>query len=189
MSRALSLIGKQGLAALGAHELLYVTARTSGEWVGVCLTLSVGCLRAFAFGDLRCVVWLDCSAMACAVIVANTALLCIEEILLHACHRMGWIEFPVTSGWESDHPLGNTAFRPFDWRAYVFVFGAGCMFVYSVFIAYLGPAFVFGLCREFDSAAPRVWSATGVASCRLSSETGNRSAYTNITSESNTSVR
>ena len=179
MSRSLSLIGKQDLAAMGAHELLYVTARTSGEWVGVCLALSIGCYRAIAFGDPRCIVWLDCSNMACAVISANVALLVTEEIMLYACHRLGWVNFPLASGWAVNHPLGNTAFRPFEWKGYVVVFGAACMFVYSVFIAYLGPAFVFGLCQEFDSDPP-VWTAADLTSCWVSNATAG--VYANITS-------
>ena len=143
------------------------------------MALSIGCYRAIAFGDPRCIVWLDCSNMACAVISANVALLVTEEIMLYACHRLGWVNFPLASGWAVNHPLGNTAFRPFEWKGYVVVFGAACMFVYSVFIAYLGPAFVFGLCQEFDSDPP-VWTAADLTSCWVSNATAG--VYANITS-------
>jgi hypothetical protein len=59
----------------------------------------------------------------------------------------------------ADHPLQNTALRDFDLKAYALrlAFGMGGAFIYIVFVAFLGPAFVTGACRDFAPNATHVW--------------------------------
>ena len=53
--------------------------------------------------------------------------------------------------------LSNTAFRAFGLQGYAVVFGMGGMFIYAVYMAFLGPAFVTGMCRLFAPNATHVW--------------------------------
>ncbi len=56
----------------------------------------------------------------------------------------------------SGHPLSSTAFHAFGLRGYAVVFGMGGMFIYVVYMAFLGPAFMTGFVttgRRFGSRA------------------------------------
>ena len=66
-------------------------------------------------------------------------------------------QFELSTHLAAGHPLSNTAFRAFGLQGYVYVFGLGGSFIYGVYIAFLGPAFVTGMCRLFAPNATHVW--------------------------------
>ena len=74
-----------------------------------------------------------------------------------AAKRIGQGHFEVSAHFAASHPLRNTAFRGVGVCGYAMVFGVGGAFIYAVFIAFLGPAFVTGICRLFAPNATHVW--------------------------------
>jgi hypothetical protein len=81
-----------------------------------------------------------------------------------AAKRIGKEHFEVSAHFAASHPLRNTAFRGFGFRGYAMVFGIGGAFIYAVYIAFLGPAFVTGICRNFAANATHVW-VVGALEC------------------------
>ena len=91
------------------------------------------------------------------MLVAQLAFGAMADATVWAVERKGLRYFELSTQFAADHPLRNTAFRDFDLRGYAVAFCMGGMFMYAVFVAFLGPAFVTGACRDFMPNATHVW--------------------------------
>jgi hypothetical protein len=121
------------------------------------MALCIGCLRAANFGDPSAIVWLDVSPTVWHVLVAQIAFRMVAEALVWAADKMGLQRFELSERFVDDHPLCNTAFRSLQANNYVNIFGVGGALIYLIFVVFLGPAFVMGICRNFDPNATHVW--------------------------------
>jgi hypothetical protein len=145
------------LVRISALKLAYYRSQLSTEFAAPILTLSIGCLRAVTFGDLRAVVWLDVSPMAVWVIAVHllTEMLLVEAAVFVA-ERKGVTRFEFVDR-PAGHPVGNTALRAFDLKGYALVGMIGCTFLYAIFLCFLGPAFVTGVASTFDQQNLDTW--------------------------------
>jgi hypothetical protein len=128
------------------------------------MALCIGCVRAATFGDAAAIVWLDVSPTVWRVLLAQLTSQIAADAAVGAAKRIGKEHFEVSAHFAASHPLRNTAFRGFGFRGYAMVFGIGGAFIYAVYIAFLGPAFVTGICRNFAANATHVW-VVGALEC------------------------
>jgi hypothetical protein len=140
-----------------ALELLYMRSLGGTGYVAFMMAISIGCVRAVTFGDPAAIVWLDVSPTVWRVLVAQLVLGAMADATVRTVARNAMQHFELSARFAAGHPLRNTAFRDFDLNGYAFVFGLGGAFIYVVFVAFLGPAFVMGLCRDFAPNATHIW--------------------------------
>ena len=96
------------------------------------MAVCIGCLRAVTFGDPAAIVWLDVSPTVWRVLLAQLVFGAMADATVWAVERKGLQHFELA-------------------------FGLGGAFIYAVFVAFLGPAFVTGMCRDFAPNATHVW--------------------------------
>ena len=89
--------------------------------------------------------------------MAQLASQVVTDAAVLATQMLGLQQFELSVHFAAGHPLSNTAFRDFGLQWYVVVFGMGGCFIYAVYVAFLGPAFVTGVCRIFAPNATQVW--------------------------------
>jgi hypothetical protein len=160
---AARLAARSGLEWLAhaAHtstvEVVYLSSLGGTGHIAPTMAICVGCLRAVAFGDPRAIVWLDVSPTVWRVLVAQLAIGAMADGAVWAVARSGHRHFELSARFAADHPLRNTAFRDFDLKGYTVAFGIAGAAIYAVFVAFLGPAFVTGMCRVFAPNATHVW--------------------------------
>ena len=119
--------------------------------------MCIGCVRAVTFGDAAAIVWLDVSPTVWKVLLAQLASQVVGDAAVRAAKKMGMQKFELSAHFAAGHPLSNTAFRDISLQGYALVFGMGGMFIYAVYMAFLGPEFVTGMCRAFATNATQVW--------------------------------
>jgi hypothetical protein len=144
-------------ACVDALELVYMRSLGCTGYVAPTMALCIGCVRAVTFGDPAAIVWLDVNQTVWKVLLVQfiTRTLTLTFVWIGAKLRLR--HFVLSARLGAAHPLRNTAFRVFDRKGYAVAFGMGGAFVYGVFIAFLGPAFVTGMCRDFAPNATHVW--------------------------------
>jgi len=98
------------------------------------------------------------------VLLAQLVFQVLMDVAVWAVEKRGLCHFELSDQFGPGHPLRNTAFRDFDLKGYVFAFGMVCFFLYGIFAAFLGPAFVTGICHNFTSNATHIWVARAPAS-------------------------
>jgi hypothetical protein len=145
------------LAKMSALELVYLHSLGGTGYVAPTMAVCIGCVRAATFGDPYAIVWLDVSPMVWRVLLAQLASQVLADAAVLATQKLGLQKFELSAHFAAGHPLSNTAFRDFGLQGYAVVFGQGGMFIYAVYVAFLGPAFVTGMCRLFAPNATQVW--------------------------------
>ena len=141
-----------------AMELLYLNSLGGTGYVAPTMALCIGCLRAVTFGNPQAILWLDVSQTVWRVILAQFAFGVSANVIVWAVAMRGLRQhFELSTRFASGHPLRSTAFRDFDLKGYTFVFGCGGLFIFGVFVAFLGPEFVTGTCQNFAPNATSVW--------------------------------
>jgi hypothetical protein len=138
-------------------KLMYFHSLGGTGYVALTMAVCIGCLRAVTLGDPAAIVWLDVSPTVWHVLVAQLAFGAAADATVWLVQRKGLQRFELSARFRSDHPLRNTSFRDFDLKGYALAFGLGCAFMYLVFVAFLGPLFVTGMCRNFAPNATHVW--------------------------------
>ena len=83
----------------------------------------------------------------------------VADAAVTATKHGGLQQFELSARFGASHPLCNTAFRDISLQGYAVVFGMGGCFIYAVYMAFLGPAFVMGMCRAFAPSVTQVWVA------------------------------
>jgi hypothetical protein len=140
-----------------ALKLVYLRSLGGTGYVTPTMALCIGCLRAVAFGEPRAILWLDVSETVCWVLLAQLCVGAAWDATVWVMANKGVLGFEMSVRFGADHPLCNVAFRDFELEGYANVFLCGCMFIYAVFIAFLGPTFLTGMCRDFAPNATHVW--------------------------------
>jgi hypothetical protein len=154
------------LAKMSALKLVYLQSLGGTGYVAPTMAVCIGCVRAATFGDPYAIVWLDVSPTVRKVILAQLASQVVADAAVLATQKLGLQQFELSGHFAAGHPLSNTAFRDFGLQGYVYVFGLGGMFIYAVYVAFLGPAFVPGMCPLFAPSATHVWvKAVGAIRC------------------------
>jgi hypothetical protein len=144
-------------ASCSALKLVYLRSLGGTGYIAPVMALCVGSLRAVTFGDPAMIVWLDVNQTLWRVLLAQFVAGLLVDAIVWAFEKGGLRKFELTARFADGHPLRNTAFRDFDLKTYIYVFGSGGMFIYAIFIAFLGPAFVMGMCRNFTPQATDIW--------------------------------
>jgi hypothetical protein len=121
------------------------------------MAVCIGCVRAATFGDPYAIVWLDVTPTVWKVLLAQIASQALADAAVLAMQTLGLQKFELSAHFAAGHPLCNTAVRDFCLPEYAVVFSMGSMYVYAVFLAFLGPAFVTGTCHLFAPNATQVW--------------------------------
>jgi hypothetical protein len=160
-----------------ALELVYLRSLGGTGYVASTMAICIGCLRAATFGDPAAIVWLDVSPTVRWVLVAQIAFGVFADATVWAVEKGGLQHFELSARFAADHPLSNTAFRDFSFTGYAVTFGFGCMFIYVVFVGFLGPAFVTGTRRDFAPNATDIW-VVRVVECTKATLVAN---FTNVT--------
>jgi hypothetical protein len=150
------------LAQTNAMKLVYLHSLGGTGYVAPTMTLCIGCLRALTFDDPAAILWLDVSPTLWHVLVAQLVFTAAVDATVWVAERRGLVHFELSARFAAGHPLRDTAFRDFDLKSYILVFGVGGMFMYAVFVAFLGPSFVMGICRDFSLNASQVWVWSGL---------------------------
>jgi hypothetical protein len=145
------------IAQTTALKLVYLHSWGGTGYVALTMAVCIGCLRAVTFGDPAAIVWLDVSPTLWQVLVAQLSFGVAADATVWLVHRKGLHRFELSARFGPDHPMRNTCFRDFDLKGYPLAFGVGGAFIYAVFVAFLGPAFVTGMCRDFAPNATHVW--------------------------------
>jgi hypothetical protein len=145
------------LAKMSALKLVYLHSLGGAGYVAPTMAVCIGCVRAATFGDANAIVWLDVSPTVWKVILAQLASQVVADAAVLAMRKLGLQQFEPSAHFAAGHPLSNTAFRDFGLQGYVFVLGVGGCFIYTVYVAFLGPAFVTGMCPLFAPNATHVW--------------------------------
>ena len=115
----------------------------------------------------RAIPWLDVSETVCSVLLAQFCVGAVGDATVWAIANKGLLRFEMSVRFGADHPLCNVAFRDFEQEGYAHDFLCGCMFIYAVFIAFLGPTFLTGMCRAPNATHVWVWHAVQCASATL----------------------
>jgi hypothetical protein len=146
------------LARMSALKLVYLHSLGGTGYVAPVMAVCIGCVRAATFGDATAIVrvWLDVSPTVWKVLLAQLASQIFADAAVMATKKMGLQQFELSARFAAGHPLSNAAFRDFGLEGYAVVFGLGGSFIYAVYVAFLGPAFVMGMCRAFAPSATRV---------------------------------
>jgi hypothetical protein len=144
-------------AKMSALKLVYMHSLGGTGYVAPTMAVCIGCVRAATFRDPYAIVWLDVTPTVWKVLLAQLASQVVADATVLATQKLGLQKFELSAHFAAGHPLSNTAFRDFGLRGYALVFGEGGMFIYWVFIAFLGPAFVTGTCHLFAPNATQVW--------------------------------
>ena len=152
-------------AQTSAIKLAYLHSLGGTGYVAPTMALCIGCLRAVTFGDPGAIVWLDVSPTVRWVLLAQFVFASLADAAVWAVEKKGLQHFELAERFVAGHPLRNTAFRDFDLKGYVVSFAFGGAFMYAAFVAFLGPAFVTGMCRNFAPNATRVWVAPVMHIC------------------------
>ena len=154
------------LAQMSTLELVYMHSLGGTGYVAPVMAVCIGCVRAVTFGDATAIVWLDASPTVWKVLLAQLASQIVGDAVVRAAKEMGLQKFELSAHFAAGHPLSNTAFRAFGLEGYALVFSMGSMFIYAVYLAFLGPGFVTGMCPAFAPNATEVWvtRALGCAS-------------------------
>ena len=121
------------------------------------MAVCIGCVRATTFGDPSAIVWLDVTPAVWKVLLAQLASQVVADAAVLAMQKLGLQHFELSAHFAAGHPLSNTALRDFSFQGYAMVFGMGGAFIFTVYVAFLGPAFVTGICRLFAPNATMVW--------------------------------
>ncbi len=158
------------LAKMNALKLVYLHSLGSTGYVAPVMAVCIGCVRAVTFGDATAIVWLDASPTVWKVIIAQLASQIVGDVAVRAVKKTGLQKFELSARFAAGHPLSSTAFGDFGLQGYAVVFGMGGCFIYVVYIAFLGPEFVTGLCPAFAPNATQVWvwGASGCANVTAS---------------------
>jgi hypothetical protein len=165
------------LAQATSLKLVYLHSLRCTGYVTPTMALCIGCLRAIAFGDPGAILWLDISKKVWRVILAQLLSTVLVDVTVKAVKKAGLQRFELSARFAAGHPLRNEAFRDLDLKGYVYVFGIGGAFIYSVFLTFLGPAFVTGMCGFFAPNATQIWilraleCANATAASALTNET------------------
>jgi hypothetical protein len=152
------------MAKMNALKLVYLHSLGGTGYVAPVMAVCIGCMRAVTFGDAPAIVWLDVSPTVWKVLLAQLASQIVGDVAVRAVKKMGLQQFELSAHFAAGHPLSNTAFRDFSLQGYAVVFGIGGMFIFAVYVAFLGPAFVTGLCRTFAPNATQIW-VWGTSGC------------------------
>jgi hypothetical protein len=144
-------------ACVEALELVYLRALGGSGYVAPIMVLCIGGVRTVSFGDPAAILWLDVSRTVWKVLLAQITTRILAYAVVWAVVKMGLRRFELSERYTADHPLGNAVFRDLDFKGYVVVSGMGVCFICAVFIAFLGPAFITGLCRDFVPNATHVF--------------------------------
>ena len=144
-------------AQMSALKLVYLHSLGGTGYVSPAMAVCIGCVRAATFGDPYAIVWLDVSPMVWKVILAQLAIQVVADAAVLVTQKLGLRKFELSTHFAAGHPLSNTAFRDFGLQGYVYAFAMGGMFIYMVYVAFLGPEFVTGLCQLFAANATHVW--------------------------------
>ncbi len=134
-----------------ALELVYLRSLGGTGYVALTMAVCIGCLRPVTLGDPTAIVWLDVSQTVWHVLVAQLAFGAIADAMVWAVERKGLRHFELPAQFAAGYPLSNMAFIDFDLKGYALAFGMGGMFIYAVALAFLGPAFVTGVCRALPA--------------------------------------
>jgi hypothetical protein len=145
------------IARMSTLELVYLHSLGGTGYVAPVMAVCIGCVRAVTFGDATAIVWLDASPTVWKVLSAQLASQIVADAAVRAAKKLGLQQFEVSTHFAAGHPLSDTAFRAFGLQGYAVVFGVGGCFIYGVYMAFLGPAFVTGMCRAFAPNATQVW--------------------------------
>jgi hypothetical protein len=145
------------LAKMSALKLVYLRSLGGTGYVAPVTAVCIGCVRAATFGDPFAIVWLDVTPTVWKVLLAQLASQVVADAAVLAVQKLGLRKFELSAHFAAGHPLSNTALRDFGLQGYAYAFGIGGMFIYAVYIAFLGPAFVTGMCRLFAPNATQVW--------------------------------
>jgi hypothetical protein len=141
---------------MSALELVYLHSMGGTGYVALTMAVCIGCVRAATFGDPYAIVWLDVTPTVWKVLLAQLASQVVADAAVLAVRKLGLQKFELSAHFAAGHPLSNTAFRDFGLQGYAVVFGVGGMFIYAAYLAFLGPAFVTGMCRIFAPNATQV---------------------------------
>jgi hypothetical protein len=151
-------------AQTNALELVYLCSLGGAGTFAPTMAVCIGCLRAVTFGNPAAIVWLDVSPTVWKVLLAQLASQVVADAAVLAMQKLGLQQFELSARFAAGHPLSNTAFRAFGLQGYAVVFGMGGATIYAVYVAFLGPAFVTGVCRHFAPNATQVW-VVGASEC------------------------
>jgi hypothetical protein len=133
-------------------------------YVAPVMAMCIGCVRAVTFGDATAIVWLDVSPTVWKVLLAQLASQIARDAAMRAVNKLGLQQFELSAHFAAGHPLSNTELRDFGLEGYALVFSMVGCFIYVVYMAFLGPDFVTGMCRAFVPNAREVW-VTGECGC------------------------
>ena len=136
-----------------ALELVYLHSLGGTGYVALTMAVCIGCLRPVTLGDPTAIVWLDVSPTVWLVLVAQLAFGAFADAMVWAVERKGLRHCELPVQFAAGHPLSNTAFSDFDLEGYALAFGMGGMFIYAVFLAFIGRLFVTGICCDFPPNA------------------------------------
>ena len=164
-------------AQTSALKLVYLRSLGGTGYVAQAMALCIGCLRAVTFGDPGAIVWVDVSQTVWRMLVAQLAFGFLADAIIWSVVKKRLQHVDLSARFGADHPLSVTDFRDFDLKGYVFAFCVGGGFIYAVFVAFLGPAFVTGMCGFFAPNATQIWilraleCANATAASALTNET------------------
>jgi hypothetical protein len=151
------LLWPMRFAQMSALELVYLHSLGGTGYVAPTMAVCIGCVRAATFGDSYAIVWLDVTPTVWKVLLAQIASQVLADAAVLAMQMRGLQKFELSAHFAAGHPPCNTAVRDFLLQEYAVVFGVGGMYVYAVFLAFRGAAFVTGVCPLFASNATHVW--------------------------------
>jgi hypothetical protein len=145
------------LAQTSALKLVYLRSLGGTGYVAPIMALCIGGLRAATFGDPGAIVWLDVSLTVRWVLLAQFVFGAAADATVWVVAKKGKQQFKVSERFAAGHPLRDVAFRDCDLKGYVYSIGVGSAFIYTVYVSFLGPAFVTGMCRGFAANATQIW--------------------------------
>jgi hypothetical protein len=193
--KMLAPCGWEEFATTNALKVIYFRSQSGCGYVTEIVVLFIGTMRALWFSQRAMIIWLDVNPIIGWVLILSVVMGLFEDAVVWVVQRLGWESFAMPADFSPDHPLGNTGQRnmyivelsesgleriemdelpaPFrgyhrrvERQGYAFVFSVGCSFVLFLFVAFLGPTFVFGVCECFERD-PWSWLQQSSLKCGL----------------------
>ncbi|GMI24056.1 hypothetical protein TeGR_g5072 [Tetraparma gracilis] len=164
------------LTLMNGMSLGYQRCQYGTGYIAFLMAFAIGVYRRFVFNDVDAILWneQEDNRMVWKVMLAVLGSSLLSDVWYNIQVSNGDVDFDmvahkVKGKTVKEDPLGDDTYRNIPYRFYPFSFMASAFVIWSLYLTYLGPHFVFGICRETqftgEDAEFSLWKANKIANC------------------------
>jgi hypothetical protein len=143
------------LTLMNGMSLGYQRCQYGTGYIAFLMAFAIGVYRRFVFNDVDAILWneQEDNRMVWKVMLAVLGSSLLSDVWYNIQVSNGDVDFDmvahkVKGKTVKEDPLGDDTYRNIPYRFYPFSFMASAFVIWSLYLTYLGPHFVFGICRE-----------------------------------------